>query len=895
MAWMQHRPIADREHTDEPMEHHVTQDRLACLSPSQYQVLESAAILETFDLHALTALLDQPIGTITPDLIASGIVRVERSRYHLHPAVQRDMYSALQATPERLRDLTGRAAKHYAHYLTLASPEEQAEVEATAMRHIERFCEMLIQQEPTALATALAELPLQHLKHPQHQHVLWYYRGLGFGLVEHYAAARSEFTRLLAVPDLDDALRARVLNSEGTFARLQGDYQRARDTFQASYALWRQLGNLAREGLALMNLGILNYYLQDYPAAEQHLKTSLDLFRMVENVHWQAMAWSNLGLVARDLGHWERSLAAFQQAATIFERNGPLDYLAQVTNNIAEVKLLQGQFDLASADFERALAEMRTRTFAVDAHLGLGLIRQAQNDHAAALTHYHAALAIVQELGRREIIALVQYRIGHAEQRLNHAAAARHQYALAIQAIEAARATTSDESLQISIMGRWQQVYEAAILLCLEQGDVASAFDYAERARARAFADMLARHKPSLKPADAEPITARETQALLPAQTLLLAYVTTGLYNPESALLRSCDPRVRACLEIPSKLLLLALTATDIRAYDCALNPNVFQASSAHLVDGQRFLAPNLLRRVYRALIAPIADLLAHSRRVVIIPHGPLHQLPFAALLDDSEEPLLEHGPDLIYAPSATVFLRTRGAPDSKPTHLCLTVGYDGGSDRNLRHVEPEAETVAALCGGSVWHGHTGIRQQLSTVVERYRWLHFACHGEFDHDDPLRSWLEIGPGEKLSAADVLAEYQFQAELVTLSACRSGLSRVLRGDEPMGLVRSFLRSGARAVLVTLWMVEDTSARLLMEHFYTTLLSQQPTIDPPTALRAAQRYLRQLRADDVAAWLKQNGAVVPEHLADDPSARPFADPIFWAPYVLVCGASSTSISI
>jgi CHAT domain-containing protein len=92
-----------------------------------------------------------------------------------------------------------------------------------------------------------------------------------------------------------------------------------------------------------------------------------------------------------------------------------------------------------------------------------------------------------------------------------------------------------------------------------------------------------------------------------------------------------------------------------------------------------------------------------------------------------------------------------------------------------------------------------------------------------------------------------------------------------------------------------MVEDTSARLLMEHFYTTLLSQQPTIDPPTALRAAQRYLRQLRADDVAAWLKQNGAVVPEHLADDPSARPFADPIFWAPYVLVCGASSTSISI
>lgn len=869
-------------------------DQFACLTASHDEVLEAAALLETFDLPALSALLDAPIAAIPPELIAAGIVCPAGPQFRLDPAVQADMLQILQQAPERQRTLSGRAATYYARRLTDADPHEQAALEALAMRYVEQHCEQLIQQEPTGLAGALAALPLAAVKNAQHQHLLRYYRGLSLGLVEQYAAARAEFRCLLVDEALEDRLRARVLNSEGTFARLQGDYQQARDSFQASHSLWQRLGNPAREGLALMNLGILSYYLQEYAVAERQLNTSLELFHQVENVHWQAMAWTNLGLVARDLGHWERSLTAFRQAAAIFERDGPVDFLAQVTNNIAEVELLQGQFDRAYAHFQRALEQMCTRTFAVDAHLGLGLIRQAQGDDTAALPHYHAALEIVQALGRREIVAQVQYRIGHAEQRRQNSAVALRHYALAIEAIEAARATTSDESLQISIMGRWQQVYEAAILLCLERGNFACAFDYAERARARAFADMLARHNPSLKPTDAEPITAREAQALLPAETVLLAYVATGLNNPEAALLKACDPQVRACLETPARLLLLAVTADETRAHDCALNPNVFQASSPYLADGQRFLAPNLLRRVYRALIAPVADLVAGSQQTVIIPHGPLHQLPFAALLDEATEPLLEHGPNLSYAPSATVLLRA-GRLSAQAADLCLAVGYDGGSDRRLRHVEPEAETVAAICGGGVsWHGHTGIQRELRSVVGRYRWLHFACHGEFDHDDPLRSWLEIGPGEKLSAADVLAHYQLQAELVTLSACRSGLSRVLRGDEPMGLVRTFLRAGARAVLVTLWMVEDISARLLMEHFYTTLLTQQPR-DPATALRAAQRYLRRLHTAEITEWLARKGETLPESLKAEPTAQPFANPIFWAPYVLVCGGLPASTSI
>jgi CHAT domain-containing protein len=556
----------------------------------------------------------------------------------------------------------------------------------------------------------------------------------------------------------------------------------------------------------------------------------------------------------------------------------------------------------------------------------MGLVRQAQGNDEAALDRYRAALDLALELGRREIVALIHYRIGHAEQRRGRPDAAQAAYDAAIAVIEDARAPVRDEGLLISLMGRWQQVYEAAIQLCLDRGDGAAAFNYAERARARAFADLLARRgrllqpdresqEPSAKRQDvdlgsrfvvrgsgASPITAAEAQAMLAPGTLLLAYFATGLRGPESALLEAIPTgaaSLRACLATPARLLLLALTHDGLQAHICPLDPNVLQASSPYLADGRRFLQTAILRRAYDALINPAAALLTAAERVVIIPHGPLHQLPFAALLDPAGRPLLEHAPDLRYAPSTTLLLRARPQRPA-PERACLALGYDGAAGRRLRHTEAEAMAVAQLCGGEVWRGGTaapasltgaaageasGIARRLGAAAKAYHWLHLACHGEFDLDDPLRSWLEIGPGERLSAAEVLDEFVLDAELVVLSACRSGISRVLRGDEPMGLVRAFLSAGARAVLVTLWPVEDSSARMLMEHFYSALLAGS---DPSAALREAQLTLRDLTLAEARDILAGWGEEVADMPAED-SALPYADPAFWGAYALVGAAA------
>jgi CHAT domain-containing protein len=296
-----------------------------------------------------------------------------------------------------------------------------------------------------------------------------------------------------------------------------------------------------------------------------------------------------------------------------------------------------------------------------------------------------------------------------------------------------------------------------------------------------------------------------------------------------------------------------------------------------------------VLRQFYRVLLEPIERQL-QTEHLILIPHGPLHHVPFAALLDGQNEALQRAaGPHLTYAPSATILLRrrSRSRESLKP---CLAIGYNGPADgRMLRHTETEATFVAGLTEGEAWVGAGAKRTQLKAKVAGQRWLHFACHGRFNYEQPLESYLEVGQDERLTAVEILQDWQLAAELVTLSACQTGISRVLRGDESMGLIRAFLYAGAKAVLVTQWPVEDLPTFLLMQRFYGAL--QSGFGDPAAALHQAQLWLRQLSRANVEAILASlPQADLPddtwESLEDRPADQPlFAHPRYWAAFILV----------
>jgi CHAT domain-containing protein len=115
---------------------------------------------------------------------------------------------------------------------------------------------------------------------------------------------------------------------------------------------------------------------------------------------------------------------------------------------------------------------------------------------------------------------------------------------------------------------------------------------------------------------------------------------------------------------------------------------------------------------------------------------------------------------------------------------------------------------------------------------------------------------------RLTMAEVLREWELNADLVTLSACETALGQRIRGEGFLGLAHAFFRAGARSVVVSLWQVDDRVTSALMRQFYAELAKGTPKSD---ALRAAKLWLR----DELSASDSKNTAA----------------PFYWAPFVLI----------
>jgi hypothetical protein len=250
-----------------------------------------------------------------------------------------------------------------------------------------------------------------------------------------------------------------------------------------------------------------------------------------------------------------------------------------------------------------------------------------------------------------------------------------------------------------------------------------------------------------------------------------------------------------------------------------------------------RVHAPALLARVqarartlHTRVWAPLMRALNEVHRVVIVPHGLLHYVPWCALHDG--ESWLVQQMEIELAASATAWLAATASPWRAPTRLFAL----GSGEEGLPHIRHELEAVARIFGplGDVRLGDAARADALRTGAAQADVLHLACHGQFRADNPAFSSLKLADGP-LILHDLQA-MRLQAALVVLSACETGLSRVAPGDELVGLVRGFVLAGAERVLATQWSVQDASTATLMIEFYRHLAAGRR---PAAALAAAQR--------------------------------------------------------
>ncbi len=740
-----------------------------------------------------------------------------------------------------------------------------------------------------------------------------------------------EWGQRIAEPN---TMMGNILNNLGMVAYSRGDLDKAqRFLLEAQSRKIAAAGSRVVAPSTLVNLGLIAIEREDYSSAEEYFQQALTIEQQRDPASLgMATLLNNLGRVKRLLGATTEARQRHEQALVIQRRITPSSLaVSESLERLAQVDEAESRWQAAATGYQQAqtlresLAPSTSRNAILlgrMAHLARG-----RGQIAAASSFYRRAVALVEE--RLEDLG------GSHEQR---------------------------QGFQ-SLFGPLFRDYAEVLV---ESGHTAVAFELQERSRARIFREMLAERDLDLDKNLPE-AWAQERQALAGRYDEILVEIASSAdpldgtealrlnqelvevrwrrdellervrqHSPRLATLKY--PRALDVAEIQATLdpgtLLLAYSVNESSSLIFALSKkeglevrrlpvgetqlrqdvegllSLIQQGAAFTSRRASLRAASLRaagQRLFDQLLKPYEDRIGRAQRLLVLPDGPLYQLPFAALVRElpSQQPsssesvgrrwqyLLEWKP-VHFALSASLYaeLRAHRAPPpadwplvafGAPMFQGIPVTGSAVALKDLGPVSPgrpgfelpelpatreEVERIAALFqGGRVYVGAEVTEERVRELPPRVGLLHFATHVRLDERHPLDSALVLSAPEPrddgqanglLQVWEIFEGVRVDAEMVVLSACESALGREVQGEGLIGLTRAFHFAGARSVVASLWPVADAATAELMVRFYGHLCLGRSKDE---ALRAAQLELL-------------GGAIGPETTA----------PYYWAAFQL-----------
>ena len=807
---------------------------------------------------------------------------------------------------------------------------------------------------------------------------------------------------LQAAPD--DLREPIVLNQAGDAYRQLGNYQQAAQIFERAIALAQASDDLRSEETALTQLASVHFrqnnYLQsmeysrralevskaitarkakldtypqrhigaiadvyyrlgDLATAEQTYLESLELSIAAKDQFNQSSVLSGLGDVYIEQGKLPQAISVEEQALALGEKSGSVPNQLGPLNSLSALYREMGDAQKALLYVQRALKLLESRTqplWEAESLNNLGLLHLKFGEVAKAKSAFERTLAIDQRTTTPNVIWQAHSGLADAYSQLGDLDQAGKHYQTSIETIESVRAKLGGEQEKAGFFQDKVEVYRKQIALLLTPRlkntnslNAAEAFRYSERARGRAFLDILAESRvdveqntpPDLKKRQLELqqrvsqlttqlIKERSQESNKQDQTKI-AQLEKGLSQADVELadwlrdLRRHDPRY-AALKYPEPITLaaaqrmlddqttlLSFSLGETQSFLFALTRNDFQVkrlpSEATLRQNvQKFLAaitdknnPDTMEYRRQALwlsqqlLQPVSGMLK-GNKLLIVPDGVLHRLPFEALLlpGTSAQGDLRRLSYLIrrfaisYAPSASVLSELQN--EHKPRAPKKFIGFGdpvyeqraeglivstlrtaGATRLNFQPLPYSREEITGIAklfadeDAEVFFGEDASEQNVKAPerLKHYQMVHFSTHGYINEVRPRFSGLVLSlphsATNSVSEDGLLSSYEIfnlklNADLVVLSACETGLGKEVKGEGLMSLTRAFMYAGTSSVLVSLWNVNDESAADLMIRFYRKL---KTGMNKGEALRQAQ-----------LETIRDNGF-----------------PFFWAPFVLV----------
>lgn len=605
----------------------------------------------------------------------------------------------------------------------------------------------------------------------------------------------------------------------------------------------------------LLHLATAEVELDNFTAALTALDEAESIFRDIKAITWMMITRLQRGQVALRQGNLVMAREDALVTTTYFQEKGHKINYAASSLFTGQVAIASGGLDSATSDGNQALyiaQRYNIPTTRYGAHLLLGQVAEAKSTLLRAKRHYQAAAATIDRIQRgltitlrsgfledkgdawRRLIALY-LRLGQVDSAFDALERSKSQvlldYIANREQFRWARNNNPENEkliLELNHLRAEHQSYYRLVhnlpkdqeyLAAINPEHVIAEIANLER-RMRNITEQLYLNSGSTESGTAPAASLQDIQCLIDSNTLLIEFYSDDDHLWAFTLDGQSCKAYQLPIAVESLNQLLVQLRTNI---DAALKLD----SRSPFLHSMTQLGQRILRRLYSGLLEPLGIKLHGQKRLIIVPYGTLHYLPFNLLYDGSAY-LIDRF-EIVILPAASLI--TRPGPIRTTGSLILSHSWNG----HLPNTHKEARKIHQLFGGVLLKEGEASRTALQMPPTQV--LHIAAHGQYRLDQPDFSYIELADGQLY--ADDLLQQDLSYELVTLSACETGRVKVAADEELIGIGRGLLYAGAGALILSLWQVADTSTVHLMDKMYGELHRGKTKA---AAIRSAQRSIR-----------------------------------------------------
>jgi CHAT domain-containing protein/Tfp pilus assembly protein PilF len=684
-----------------------------------------------------------------------------------------------------------------------------------------------------------------------------------------------------------------TLGNMGIIYENLGDYSKALSLMEQSIRVGREIGDKKGETITLHNIGLIYANMGDYLNSLSYCQNSLNISKEIGLP--TANTEANIGDIYMEQGKLREAFDVFQKI------NDPIR-LGRYYLRIGDFKKAEEAFALSlKADEAREMPEAGPLLANC---IGLALSNEGLKDYPKAIGYFQRGIELIEKqrgsLGRAERERFLESKVwgfprleiyngmiraiikgkgrDYQQTSLFYAERAKSKTFLEMLATRGLRGKTGEDKTILEKEKGYQQ--ELLVLRkrieVLEglgpkapQGELPQLKKELEKRETefeRFIKEVKQQNSELASLISVSPTPIEKIQSLLDQNITLLEYYTTEdtLY---AWLLTKEDIKA---YEIPIKEKDLA------RKLDEFLLPNISTRSIKvvpviSMAVGEEYKKEttekereknrqNFLRaasELYQLIIAPFEKEIK-TKNLIIVPHGILHKVPFSTLTDGQRYMVDKYSISVL--PAASVIEHVVQKRKAKKETL-LAFANPKTDYAPLEFAEIEGKAISKLFPQNEVYSREKATETIAKKKgSSFNIIHFATHGEFNDRQPLQSGLLLAKDEEndgyFQVHEIFGMDLRNANLVTLSACETALSKIMGGDDLVGLSRGFIYAGTPSILATLWKVDDPATSKIMEYFYR---NWKQGMSKPESLRRAQIALKN----------------IPE----------FRHPYYWAPFVMI----------